>query len=169
MTQAIPLLILAAVAFSLVWGLLALGCLVYRKVRGGERRRRLVGMAAVLTIALVGWTFIDDRPLPTYMNSVTSSGIVFRGTLVVEDGCVFIDLDEPGGDLSLLYFPALTTTGFDPATGTVRFAFGKQVTSGDAVSFVGGGTSPSGWVTRSHDAACVARADGFQIVERLSG
>lgn len=167
--QVIPFLILVAVVFSLVWGLVALLGLIYRKVRGVQRRRRLAGVAAVLTIALVGWTFLDDRPLPTYMNSVTSSGVTFSGTLFIEDGCVFLASIEPGSDRILLFFPTLTTTGFDPATGTVRFAIGKRVRSGDSVELLGGvlRSPPSGWVTRRHDPGCEASADGFGIIEGL--
>ncbi len=170
--QIVPLVILVAVVFSLIWGLLALIGLAYRTVRGdaGRAGRNLGGMAVVLTIAVVGWSFVDDQPLPTYMNSVTSSGMVFSGTLVVEENCVFIDLDEPGGGRRLLYFPALTTIGFDDATGSVRFAFGRRASQGDSVALVGGvlPNPPTGWVMRRHDPDCESSADGFGIVEGLA-
>jgi hypothetical protein len=172
MAQVIPFIILAAISFSLIWGLLALICFVYRKIRGGGgspgRSRR--GMAVVLTIALVGWAFIDDQPLPTYMNSVASSAITFGGTLLVEEDCVFLEVDGPEDGVVLLYFPTLTTTGFDAATGTVRLAFGKRVSPGERVELSGAiiDSLPRGWVTRRHDPECSAKANGFGIVEGLA-
>lgn len=86
---------------------------------------------------------------------------------MVEGDCVFIDRDEPGGELALLYFPSLTTTGFDPEKGTIPFAFGKGVASGDSVVLVGGviPDPPSGWVTRRHPPKCEAKAEGFPSTE----